>query len=82
MSSYNGWTNYETWKIVTEVVDAENYREMGFDTSYDLASYLESDIEDIVTGPLDTDHISYDIMVDFLGRVDWWEIADTIINEK
>lgn len=80
--SYNGWSNYETYKIVSEVVDTEYYREMGFEDANELASYLESDIEEIVTGPMDTDHISYDLTVDFLGKVDWWEIADTIVNSK
>ena len=80
MGDYNGWRNYETWKANLELVDHEYYREMGFDDANELAQYLESDIEELVTGDMDTDHISYDLTVNFLGRVDWWEIADTIVS--
>lgn len=84
MSTYNGWTNYNTWKINLEAVDHDYYREVAQDCgmdSDDLAHYLESDVEEVITGDLDTDSVAYGLVVNFLSEVDWWEIADSILED-
>lgn len=84
MSKYNGWTNYATWKVNLEMVNEDYYREVvqdcGMDAD-DLANYLESDIEELATGELDTDGFAYGVVVNFLNEVNWYEIAEHILED-
>ena len=73
--SYNGWHNYETWRVHLEVfdgleLDAGEYGEI---VLKDMAAqtYLQ-DVENTYAEGL---------ILSFLNAVDWWEIADSLKEE-
>jgi len=71
--SYNGWHNYETWRVQLEVFDSLEAGEYSEDDLQHLAAqtYLQ-DVENIYAEGL---------ILSFLGQVDWWEIADSLKEE-
>jgi len=84
--TYNGWTNYATWRVNLEIFD-------GFDP-YDYFSDNQADMEDLLPENLKeyTEGLIYDmgggegnIAVDyalaFLKEVNWYEIAKHMIEE-
>jgi hypothetical protein len=44
---YNGWSNYETWKVNLEIFDGSTYT--GFSTSIDLANHMKEVVEEIIS---------------------------------
>ncbi len=79
-TTYNGWTNYATWRVNMEICDgmvshlgtmiAEDGMEP-FDSMGDLADYLRDDAEEFVCGNKDryTDGLLYDYAAAFLCQV-------------
>ena len=68
-TTYNGWTNYSTWRIMLEnfygeerQLDAEECKEM-------VEEYLELQCDNEMT-------LSYALA--FLNDVNWYEIADAL----
>jgi hypothetical protein len=69
--TYNGWTNYQTWRVQLEIFDGmEIDQEM---THEDVKDYAEQIIEDTSTPGLARDYA-----LAFLSDVDWQEIADNL----
>ena len=79
MTTYNGWTNYATWKINLEAVDHDYYRDFGYEDSHNLAEFIEAEVTEYLLE--DANNAQASIITSFLSDVDWWEIADSIINE-
>jgi hypothetical protein len=78
--SYNGWSNYETWRINLEMVDGMSLDDLGFSDDADVAdvaglleSLCEDRIEEQATG------LAKDLACAFLRKVDWREIAERMI---
>jgi hypothetical protein len=70
-NGYNGWTNYETWRVHLEIFDGmEIDQEM---THEDVKDYAEQIIEDTSTPGLARDYA-----LAFLSEVNWGEIADNL----
>jgi len=71
--SYNGWHNYETWRVQLEVFDSLEAGEYSEDDLQHLAAqtYLQ-DVENTYAEGL---------ILSFLSEVDWWEIADSLKEE-
>jgi hypothetical protein len=93
--TYNGWTNYETWnwklwmdddegsydhwgKVTREVVEGAD----GDTPTYDLSKRLKEDCENMkdlmgidVTGPF------ADILGAGLSRINWYEIAEHLVED-
>jgi hypothetical protein len=66
-NTYNGWTNYATWRVNLEFFDdgaAEHYQD-----AQSCREYVESVIEDQAQG------IALDYALAFLSEVNWHEIA-------
>ena len=62
--SYNGWTNYATWRINLELFDGVN--------AYQLTGrYINS--------PADVKDLARDYALAFISDVNWWEIANHLI---
>lgn len=90
MSTYNGWTNYETWRINLEVVDGMTIADFGFDLhdvdtdevaeTERLAEGIESYADEVVLGET-PEGLARDLAADFLNRVDWVEIAEHMIAD-
>ena len=85
--TYNGWTNYATWRVGLEIINDMRLDDFGveyddenmIDTS-DLAdamrSYVEEHIEETSEG------IAKDYALAFLSDVNWYEIAEHMIQEE
>jgi len=77
MSRYNGWTNYETWRVNLEIFDGMTARDLTglrvptISELKDAAKeYAQQLIED--TSP---EGFARDYALTFLDAVEWWEIA-------
>ena len=81
-SRHNGWTNYATWRVNLEVFDgmtADHFTggrcPMPSELKDDLRAYVEELIEQTTEPGLGRDYA-----MAFLQDVDWWEIADHLIE--
>ena len=91
MSKYNGWDNYETWRINLEMIDGMTPEDFGFrrndfldedrrdDFTIRLADALESHVAEIVE--MDAKGFALDLANSFLARVHWTEIADHMVED-
>lgn len=87
---YNGWTNYETWRINLELLDdyfdayPETVEEYGEeDDAIGLADVLEEHVDEILTGfgekPENDLCLSY--ARSFVSEVNFHEIAEHLISD-
>ena len=86
---YNGWANYETWRINLEMLDGMTFQDLGFDPrKFDLDSLesvenlgktLEMYVCEIVEQ--DAKGFALDLAHSFLAKVDWDEIAEHMIYD-
>lgn len=76
MNTYNGWTNYATWRVNLELIDG--FR-IDVNTPYetlDLAVYLrETAILAVDNSCPELGGIAWDYAMAFLDEVNWQEIA-------
>jgi hypothetical protein len=89
MSSYNGWTNYETWRVNLEMFDGVTASDLGVtldedvdvgDQLRDLADILQQEAAVIIESQT-ADGLARSLALDFLHRVNWVEIAEHIVDE-
>lgn len=84
---YNGWTNYETWRIQLEVFDGQELTDF-----FDPSGMEKDDVDIRDIASLLEDHIvSYleesgkglvlDLAMSFISNVDFEEIAKHMIND-
>jgi len=86
MSTYNGWTNYATWRVNLEIFDGMTLEDFGYEAvqeSYDfdhledvLKEYAEEAIEQTSTPGLARDYA-----LAFLSDVHWLQIAGHLIDD-
>ena len=71
--SYNGWANYATWKVMLEILD-------GYIPAQEpvKAHQLEEYDLDLVLNEIPENSFAVHCVNDFLGDVDWYEIAEHI----
>jgi hypothetical protein len=89
--TYNGWTNYATWRVNLEIFDGIDPHDYGWDNldSYDLGKQLQDYAEELIemsvrdpqcgTGQ-HSPSLARDYALAFLADVDWREIADHLIE--
>lgn len=72
---YNGWTNYETWRVALENFD-------GFDC--DGVEYSEDDLQDLVIEHLENEAngLALDYALAFISKVNWYEIAQHLNSDN
>ncbi len=78
--TYNGWTNFATWKINLEVIGDIPLEEY-FDTKpdqYDLEDWIRSYIKDILDSS-DADDIVRNWAESFISDVNYSELARTYL---
>ena len=90
MSTYNGWTNYATWRINLEIFDGMEPSEMGCFTRYeepelsDVAEYLNEYVDNLLcdTGldGVQNEGLILDYARAFVAQVNWHEIAQHFID--
>jgi hypothetical protein len=73
--TYNGWSNYATWKVALEVFDGMEFE----DTVTE--SLLEDLAEEIIFGDKDRNNLVSSYAQSFLEDVDYREIAENINEE-
>ena len=87
--TYNGWTNYETWRVNLEILDGMTPEDFGYDKHMlDTADYknveklagrLEMHVHDLVE--MQSSGFALDLAYSFLALVDWEEIAEHMIYD-
>jgi hypothetical protein len=89
-TTYNGWSNYATWRINLECVDGFDPRDHGFggvktddtDEVYDFAEYLKQYVEECLFAYTDNKpSLVEDYARAFLLDVNWHEIAKHLIAD-
>lgn len=91
---YNGWSNYETWRVNLELIDGINFVKEDITPSEDKLSIhdIADFLKDSVVGS-QLEEASYTIRKDgsipmwildyaeaFIGEVNWYEIAEHITD--
>jgi len=71
-TTYNGWTNYATWRVNLEIFDGGDWEGMDAQSFKDLAE------EHIMS---QSEGIAQDYALAFLSDVNWYEIAEHYIEE-
>lgn len=91
MSTYNGWANYETWRVNLEMLDGMVAEDFGVRVSTggcdedraelitQLADVLESHVAEVVE--MDAKGFALDLAQSFLAKVDWEEIAEHMVDD-
>lgn len=82
--TYNGWTNYATWRVNLEIFDGYELDEL-FDLSLPLEQ-LRHVLQDYVEGHIyesggGNGNIAVDYALAFLSDVNWYEIAKHMIED-
>ena len=90
--TYNGWTNYATWRVNLEIFDGYALSDFPFDEGasnepelidpYELGLALQSYVEDHIYEAGGGEHnlaVSYALA--FLSDVNWYEIATHMIED-
>lgn len=73
--TYNGWTNYATWRINLEIFEGYMLDELHNRlTTYELSEHLREYAEDVVTINENSD-LCADYALAFLAQVNYYEIA-------
>jgi hypothetical protein len=81
-NEYNGWTNYETWRVNLEIFDGLDMDDVPstIDNPYDLAEYLKEMADELVCG--DAEGLARDYAHAFLSEVDYRQIATLMLEES
>lgn len=85
-TTYNGWTNYETWRVNLEIFDGLEKEEMfdlGLD-AWDLRHVLQDYAEEVVTMSISDPNapsLALDYAMAFISDVNWYEIAKHMIAD-
>lgn len=90
-TSYNGWTNYATWRINLEIFDGMDAQDFdGVDAAdpniYEISLQLKDYAEEIIFSDCRYDerrpsNLMEDYARAFLADVDWYEIAQHMVND-
>jgi hypothetical protein len=86
--TYNGWTNYATWRINLEVFDGVTLEDMNTVEvdPYEVSQYLKNYAEEIIfldshIGGKSPSSLLEDYARAFLQEVNWYEIAEHLIAD-
>ena len=71
---YNGWTNFETWRVMLEIFDGLQGEDMGGPDG------LKDFAEEIICQSA-PEGLARDYALAFLSEVNWYEIANALRDE-
>lgn len=83
-NDYNGWSNYETWRVYLEVFDGSTASDFGWNEEVsdadtpELAEYLEGYVLDMVDET--ADDLVRGWATAFVSEVNWRECAEHMID--
>ena len=78
--TYNGWTNYATWRVNLEIFDGLTSDYYGTNDTTRLAQELREHAEEIIEATTTEPGLARDYALAFLGDVNWREIARALIE--
>jgi hypothetical protein len=79
-TTYNGWTNYATWRVNLEIFDGLTSDYYGTNDTTRLAQELRDHAEEIIEATTTEAGLARDYAMAFLGDVNWREIARHLIE--
>jgi hypothetical protein len=79
-TTYNGWTNYATWRVNLEIFDGLTSDYYGTNDTTRLAQELRDHAEEIIEATTTEAGLARDYALAFLGDVNWREIARHLIE--
>jgi hypothetical protein len=79
--TYNGWTNYATWRISLEWFDNFNPDENETDV-YQLSKILENYVTETLEEMTVQSTLVLDYALSFVSDVNWYEIAEHLIDDQ
>jgi hypothetical protein len=84
--TYNGWTNYATWRVMLEIFDGldpfEHFANSdGNFENVNLAECLKEHAEYLITDYKSETTLAQDYALAFLSYVNWHEIAEHMIED-
>jgi hypothetical protein len=79
--AYNGWTNYETWRVNLEMFDGTAWIDEFDDgmSIYDASKLLQNYAEEYIF-QTSTEGLARDYALAFLWDVNWREIAESMYS--
>lgn len=86
-NKYNGWTNYATWRVALEIFDPfdmSDYYQTYMLKTYEFGQFLKEYADDILSEDqkgLDNECLALSYARAFMDEVNWYEIADHIIQD-
>jgi len=80
---YNGWTNYETWRVKLELIDTDIYQKEileNFESPdiYDVSKWLRDSVLELID--IQCNSIASDYAFSFVENVNWSEIAEHLLD--
>lgn len=79
-NTYNGWTNYATWRVNLEIVSDLDVDSFPQDLT-GMADALKDYIEDYIIESTENG-IAQNYALAFLGDVNWYELAEHKLEES
>lgn len=79
--NYNGWTNYNTWKINLEFFDGMTYDQFYSTTQEGLVEEMMEMVETYIDN-YTSSTLAYSLAMDAIADVDFREIASHYIGEE
>jgi len=77
-NTYNGWTNYATWRVNLEIFDGLSLEDLGYfgDDALELYDIIKEYAEEcIYQSGSGNSSLAVDYALSFLSDVDWYGIA-------
>ena len=86
MSNYNGWTNWETWKVNLELLDGMDASDLNIehytqDEYYEAGQVIEEYVGELIAMEYQYDGFTGGIIRGFMSDVNWSELAKCFIDQ-
>jgi hypothetical protein len=75
-NKYNGWSNYPTWRVMTDIINYIEFEE--YVTSEDIKEIVE---DTVLSNVEDLRALCFDYAKAFISQVNFFEIAESINSE-
>ena len=83
-TTYNGWTNYATWRVNLEIFDGMDPFDHFPDNQHKMAEWLPDHLKEYVESVIDDTTqagVARDYALAFLSYVNWHEIAKHMMED-
>jgi hypothetical protein len=82
-TTYNGWSNYATWRVNLEIFDGQSLRDItgsGIAKPSELKDAMREYAEELIE-QTSSAGLARDYALAFLSDVNWWELAEAKIAD-